>query len=73
MDALLATNKKPPGTTTVPVHLPNDLHRKVITIAGRGKASELIVKCVREPISKLWAEWINAEHKKIDNGDQGKK
>jgi hypothetical protein len=57
----LATNKKPPGTVTVLVHLPEDLHYKVTRIAARGKASELIVECLQETVPKRWNEWLKQE------------
>jgi hypothetical protein len=57
----LATNKKPEGTKVVPVHLPLDLHRQLTTLAGRGKVSDLIVECLREPISKRYQKWLKDE------------
>jgi hypothetical protein len=61
----LATNKKPPGTVTVPVHLPEDLHYKVIRIATRGGASQLIVECATEAIEAQWRRWLKQETAKL--------
>jgi hypothetical protein len=61
----LATNKKPPGTVTVPVHLPEDLHRKVIRMAERGKLSDLIVECAADRIETRWGEWLAQEMAKL--------
>jgi len=68
----LATNKKQEGRTTVPVHLPPDIHQQVTTIAGRGGQSDLIVECLRETVPKRYQKWLKAELQK-NIGDTGRK
>jgi hypothetical protein len=69
----LATNKKPPGSVTVPVHIPPELHRQITTMAERGKTSEYIVECLEQTVPNRWEKWLNAEREKIELSRQNKK
>jgi hypothetical protein len=60
----LATNSKPEGTKTVPVHVPSELHKQITTLAGRGKVSDLVVECLWESVPKRYKKWLQEELQK---------
>lgn len=59
--------EKPPGTITHTVYLPEQLHKQVATVAGYGKADDLIIECVTEAMKSRWAKWLKQEVKKLNS------
>jgi len=57
--------KKPPGTVSHTVFLPEDLHKKVTTLAKYGEADDLIVECTAEAIEPRWKRWLRQEMSKV--------
>jgi hypothetical protein len=58
--------KKPDGTVTHTIFLPDEVHKQVAAIAGYGNADDLIIECVREAMKPRWAKWLKQELKKSE-------
>jgi hypothetical protein len=60
--------KKPPGTVTHQIFLPEELHKKVATVAPYGSVDDLIIECVAEAMEPRWQNWLRREVEKIEEG-----
>src|SRR5580693_1451609 len=59
---------QPPDTTSHTLFLPNELDRKIKTLAKYGTAYDLIIKCIEDGIAPHWKEWIAQEYAKVTEG-----
>lgn len=61
---------KPPDCVSHQIFLPNEVHKKVTTLAKYGEADSLIVECVIEAIEPRWKQWIAQEYGKVTKDAQ---
>jgi hypothetical protein len=57
--------QQPAGTVSRTLFLPEELHRKVTSMARHGEADILIIDCLEEAIKPRWAAWLKEEQLKV--------
>jgi hypothetical protein len=60
--------KQPTDTTSHTLFLPNELDRKIKSLAKYGTADDFIIRCIEEGIVPHWKEWIAQEYAKVSEG-----
>ena len=64
---------QPPNTKGHQLYLPNELDRKIKTLATYGTVDDFIIKCIEEGLEPHWNEYVIQEYarlqeKKNENG-----
>jgi hypothetical protein len=57
--------RQPPDTVSRTLFLPNELHKRIASVARYGETDDLIIECLTEAMKPRWEEWLKRQAKEL--------